>query len=234
MSGVLAVEVATLPFATHPDLVRAIGFGCWLSLPSLLLVWSSIRSGRWRYSIAVLLSLFSGLLYARSTGAGLLQAMLPMASAVLVFQTLLITKQLLGNFAWLKHDRGQFLEDLRFNVSHLLIATTFFAVMLPIGKMFWPALADVNPGDLVVYACVIALVAFNTLIFVWALLGKQVILRTCIAVPVGVAALLACAEVCDRGLSIVPWYTFTGLQLILSMLLMVAFRLSGWRFGQGA
>ena len=231
------VELVTLPFATPiPGFGGAVGIGCCLSLPSMLAVWSSIRSGWWRYSLTVLLSLLNGFLltWCASPSFDLLLVLLPLASALPVLLTLFIIKRVFGCFAPLGSDSGQFLEGLRFNLSHLFIVTTLLAILLPIGKFFWPMLlsAPRHPGKFVVLLGLCVLFSFNTLMYVWALQGTRAILRVCVAIPIGLGTLVICAMICSPQPDSI-WYILTGIPLGSSFLLLAALRMSGWRFFRG-
>ena len=161
--------------------------------------------------------------------------MLPLASALPVFLTLFIIKRGFGHFVLLEINADQFLEGLRFNLSHLFIVTTVLAVLVPVGKLLWPMLAGGNQlEELVVYGFLIALISGNTLIFVWALLGKHVILRTCIVIPIGIVSLIVFMKVVVQGENLVVFYTLTGLPLVSTFVLMAALRFSGWRFIRGS
>ena len=235
---VLVVELATLPFATvTPNLPTAIHVGSCLSLPSMLATWSSIRLGWWRYALAVVLSLFNGILLTTFVNPDfdLLLVILPLASALPVLLTLLIIKRVFGHFAPLARDADQFLEGLRFSLLHLFIVTTLLAILLPVGKLLWPMLTDsLRPPDkLFTLFSLCLLISFNTLMFVWALMGRQAILRVCITIPIGAFTLWICALACQRSNDGLAWYTLTGLPLVSSFLLMLAFRSSGWRFWKG-
>ena len=219
-----------------PSLVSAISIGCSLSLPSMLAVWSSVRLGMWRYAMAVVLSALNGFFVTWVVGSGFrpMLFMLPLASTLPVFLTLLIIKRGFGHFALLKIDAEQFLEGLRFNLSHLFIVTTLLAVLVPVGKLLWPMLADGHqPADLIFFAFLIALISGNTLIFVWALLGKHAILRTCIVIPIGIVSLVVFMKFCVQGEDLIVFYTLTGLPLLSTFVLMATLRFSGWRFIRG-
>ena len=231
---VFVSQLVVVPFLTPgPSLVVAIMLGCWLSLPSMLAAWSTIRSGVWRYSFSAVLSLLNSFLFMLLIDGqfDLLMAALPPASALPVLLTLMVIKRAFGYFAPLQRDADQFLEGLRFNLLHLFIVTTLLALVLPIGKMLWSMQPNtVGPAPLGIFACLIVLISFNTLMFVWALMGKYAVLRTCIATPVGIAALLICVQVCNHGADYIEWCVLAGLPLASSFLLMAALRFSGWRF----
>ena len=232
---VFVVELVTMPSCTpSPTTYGAVAIGCCLSLPAMLAVWSSIRLGWWRYSLVVLLSLLNGILltWCASPDFELLLLLLPLASALPVLITLLVIKLLFGRFAPLATDSSQFIEGLRFNLSHLLTVTTVLAILLAVGKFFWPMRSVVleHPGVLMIVVYISALISFNTLMFVWALMGKQMVLRICIAIPVGLVTSLICIKVCNVGGDEFIWCIVLGLPLVSSLLLMAVFRFSGWRF----
>ena len=232
------VELVALPTATpEPDFFAAVGIGCCLSLPAMLAVWSSIRLGVWRYSLTVVLSLLNGfmLTWWANQNFELLLVLLPLASALPVLLTLLIIKLLFGHFARFAPDSDQFLEGLRFNLSHIFIVTTVLAMLLPIGQFVWPMQTNnlAHRGVLMIVSCISVLISFNTLMFVWALLGKQVFLRICLAIPVGLVTSLICIKFCNARDDELIWAIVLGLPLLSSLLLMAALRFSGWRFFQG-
>ena len=238
MLVVFVIQMVTLPFADpNPNLSGAVSIGLCLSLPSMLAAWSSIRLGVWRYSLAVFLSLINGFLLTSVANPefDLLLVMLPLFSALPVLLTLVIIKQCFGHFAPLAPDAGQFLEGLRFNLSHLFIVTTLLAVLLPIGKFFWPTLSSnsAHAGKFVIIFGLSILFSFNTLMYVWALQGKRAIMRVCIAIPVGLATLMLCAMVCSNTPNDPIWYLIAGLPLVLSFVMLAALRFSGWRFFRG-
>lgn len=234
-----AIELVTLPFCDpSPSTLRAVGIGCSLSLPSMLAAWSSIRLGAWRYSLTVFLSLLNGFLltWFANPDFDILLVLLPLASALPVLLTLFVIKRFFGHFAPLASDTGQFLEGLRFNLSHLFVVTTLLAILFAIGKFFWPMLSGSSgyPGEIVVVLSLSALISFNTLMYVWALLGKHAIVRICVVIPIGLGTLVACTMICTSGPQELIWYVVTGLPLISAFVLMAAFRFSGWRFFRGA
>ena len=217
---------------------EAISIGCCLGLPSMLAAWSSIRSGSWRHSLTFFLCLVNGFILTLTANPVFdwLLVMLPLAIALPVFLTLLVIKRVFGYFAPLESSDERFVEGLRFNLSHLFIVTTLLALLLAIGKVLWPALSKhgVHPSELVALFSFVVLFSFNTLMFVWALLGKQTILRTLIAIPIGVVTLIACKAVCigddSIGSDLFFWYMLTGLPLVSSFVLIAVFRYEGWRF----
>ena len=182
-----------------------------------------------------MLALLNGFVVAwgESPDFDLLAILLPLATALPTLLTLLLVKRVFGRFAPLASDAEFFVEGLQFNLSHLSIVTTSLAVLLAIGKVVWPLLEyNFLPKLLLIVGSLVALISFNALLHVWALMGQQAILRTCIAIPLGVVTLVICSWVCRRnGASgAFLWYLLAGLPLLLSFLLMKVFRYSGWRF----
>lgn len=236
---VFVAELVALPFVKPAaTFCGAIGIGCCLGLPAMLAAWSFIRRSAWRYALTVFLSLFNGILLIVfvSPKFDFLLAMVPLSSVLPVWVALFVVKRTLGYVRTADHDADKFLEGLRFNLSHLFIVTTLLVILLPVGKLLWGMLgAGLGKSEMaIIFACLSALISFNTIMFVWALLGKQAILRTCIAIPIGGLALAVCLQVCCKPNShLLQWCLLAGLPLVLSFLLLAAFRFSGWRFFRG-
>ena len=236
-----ATELLTLPFIDMgpPTFLGAVSIGSYLSLPSMLAAWSCIRSGAWRYCLAVLLALLNGfvLTWTSNTRFDLLLVLLPLATILPTLLTLSLIKRVFGRFSPLAQDAEFFVEGLRFNLSHLFIVTTLLAVLIATGKIIWPLLEFNPPPEApLILGSLVALISFNTLLHVWALLGQQAILRTCIAIPLGIVTLVICSWVCRGNGSGDDffWYLLTGLPLLSSFVLMTSFRYGGWRFWKAA
>ena len=231
---VFAVELWALSnFTTMPSLVGGISVGCAFSLPPMLVVWSCIESGAWRYWFAAILSLLSSFLLAGGVGIrSPLLFTLPLLSAIPILTVLSILKQEFGCFVPLKLGAGQFFGGLRFSLSHLLVVTTSLAILVPIGKFLWPFFAGAKGLFYVpvFIASIVLLISITTLMFVWALMSETMILRVCIAIPVAVAMLMACNFLGAPDPDYWLWYTITGLPLVSTLLLVMALRSSGWRF----
>ena len=218
-----------------PTVLGAVFIGSCLSLPSMLAAWSCIRSGLWRYCLTVFLSLLNGFILSWPSNSrfDLLLVLLPLATILPTLLTLFLIKRVFGRFAPLASGAEIFVEGLRFNLSHLFIVTTLLAVLLAIGKVIWPLLELNSPADApLILGSLAALISFNTLLHVWALMGQQVILRTCVAIPLGIVTLVICSWVCRRSdtSDAFFWYLLTGLPLLSSFVLMTSFRYGGWRF----
>ncbi len=219
----------------RPTIVGGISIGLCLGLPSMLAGWSSVRSGVWRYVLTVVVSLLDGCILAWSTnsGADSLVTLLPLASALPTLLTLFLIKRFFGRFAPLETQAEHFLEGLRFNLSHLFIVTTVLAVLLAIGKAvgLWAALQMSHPSQFFFLTALVVLFSFNTLIFVWALMGRSAFLRACIAILVAFASIMVWAWFCNLGSpDQLAWYIFTSIPLVTTFLLLVVFRHQGWRF----
>ena len=203
----------------------------------MLAAWSCIRSGTWRYCLTVFLALLNGFVLTGTLNPrfDLLLVLLPLATILPTLLTLFLIKRFFGRFGPLVSDTEFFTEGLQFNLSHLFIVTTALAVLLAIGKVIWPLLEFDSPPDAFLISLVV-LISFNTLLHVWALMGQQVILRTCIAIPFGIVTLVICSWVCRGNGSGDDffWYLLTGLPLLSSFVLMTSFRYGGWRFWKAA
>ena len=222
-----------------PTVLGAVFIGSCLSLPSMLAAWSCIRSGTWRYCLTVVLALLNGfvLTWTSNLRFDLLLVLLPLATILPTLLTLFLIKRVVGRFGPLASGADFFVEGLRFNLSHLFIVTTLLAVLIAIGKVIWPLLEFDSPPDaFLIVGSLVALISFNTLLHVWALMGQQAILRTCIAIPLGIVTLVICSWVCrvNDGVDNFFWYLLTGLPLLSSFVLMTSFRYGGWRFWKAA
>ena len=239
---IFTAEILTLPFIDTqgpPTFLGAVFIGSCLSLPSMLAAWSCIRSGTWRYCLTVVLALLNGfvLTWTSNLRFDLLLVLLPLATILPTLLTLFLIKRVVGRFGPLASGADFFVEGLRFNLSHLFIVTTLLAVLIAIGKVIWPLLEFDSPPDaFLIVGSLVALISFNTLLHVWALMGQQAILRTCIAIPLGIVTLVICSWVCrvNDGVDNFFWYLLTGLPLLSSFVLMTSFRYGGWRFWKAA
>ena len=205
----------------------------------MLAAWSCIRSGAWRYCLTVFVALLNGFIvsWIEAPSFDLFLVLLPLATTLPTLLTLFLIKRAFGRFAPSASDAEFFVEGLQFSLSHLFIVTTSLAVLLAVGKVIWPLLKfDSPPGLILIVSSLVALISFNTLLHVWALLGQQAILRTCIAIPLGIVTLVICSWVCRGNGSRDDffWYLLTGLPLLSSFVLMTSFRYGGWRFWKAA
>ena len=241
MALTFATELLPLPFVDlgPPTFLSAVFIGSCLSLPSMLAAWSCIRSGAWRYCLTVFVALLNGFIvsWIEAPSFDLFLVLLPLATTLPTLLTLFLIKRAFGRFAPSASDAEFFVEGLQFSLSHLFIVTTSLAVLLAVGKVIWPLLTfDSPPGLILIVSSLVALISFNTLLHVWALMGQQAILRACIAIPLGIVTLVACSWVCRQNgandASI--WYLLAGLPLLSSFVLMTVFRYGGWRFWKAA
>lgn len=236
MTAVFVAGVLTLPAVERgPSVGGAISIGFCLGLPSMLAGWSSVRSGVWRYVVTVVISLLDGCILAWGTGSvsDFMVMLLPLASALPTLITLFLIKRFFGRFAPLESQAEHFLEGLRFNLSHLFIVTTVVAVLLAIGKAFrLEAYAQMShPSQFVFLAALVVLFSFNTLMFVWALMGRSAFLRACIVIPVACVSIMVWAWFCNQGSpNQFVWYIFTSIPLVTTFSMLAVFRYQGWRF----
>ena len=174
---VVAELLTSLSFdPSLPTFLNAVFIGSCLSLPSMLAAWSCIRSGAWRYCLAVFLTLVNGyvLTWVVRGWPDWLFILLPLATTLPTLLTLSLIKRFFGRFAPLVSGADFFGEGLRFNLSHLFIVTTSLAVLLVIGKVIWPFLEyNSLPIELLVFGSLVVLISFNTLLHVWALMGNK-------------------------------------------------------------
>ena len=220
----------------QPNWLAAISIGFMLSLPVMLAGWCSIRSGLWRYVLAVLFALLNGWILSLSSSHGhfdLMISLLPLGTILPTLSTLFVVKRLLGRFAPLDSGEQLFREGLRFSLTHLFIVTTALAILIAIGK----ALVDADflrfsavTNQYIGIGSLALLLSFNTVMSVWALMGQAAFLRLCIAVPVAIVSSVVCCQVCAPETFFEIWLILAGVPIVSTFLLVAVFRLAGWRF----
>lgn len=237
MLAVLVGQLLSLPLANlrsgGPSFLGLMFIGCNLALPPMLVLWCCVRGGLWRYLIFLTVSLTNGILltaYA-SHRVDLLVICLPLATSIPVLLTLAITKKYFGKFSHFALNNQAFDEGLQFKISHLFITTTALAILVAIGKAVVPyAQLDMQADSFWILGWICATIAINTLLGVWALLGKRAIFRSVLTFMLGVGLIIVTCKLIYGDQNSEVWFAINGIPFVAALGLLALFRRDGWRF----
>ena len=214
-----------------PTLPTTLAVGGMLGLAALTAIHFSIRKTTPAGVAVYILSLFViGVVLAFLTMARtVLVLLLPAMIAVPVSLAIGGIKLGYGNFEQLQDSDQTFQEGLQFQISHLLIATAVFAIMCGVVKALLPHLSSSNVEiNLLVIATVLAV---NTLVSVWALMGRSIgwkiavaIVIVCVVTLVG----LLIAPTFQRKIGV--WLGITVIPWLATVTLLALLRQEGFRF----
>lgn len=202
---------------------------CVLSLASMVAVWCPLISGWKIYVTGLVVIGLDGLSLAVLSGPDLVATVLPLGVAVPCCLTIELIKFLFGKFSMLPPGDQDFKEGLQFKLSHLFIATAFVAVLCSIGQALAQFISFERMSNHVMTTLfTIAIVlAINTLLCVWAILGKTVLWRIAITIPLVIGlALLGDYLLEAEGL----WTLIFLICSTATLILLTLLRLEGYRF----
>ncbi len=207
-----------------------------LALSTMVTCIAAVMKSLWRFLfLAIAYIALSILLNTKEDGPPLqlLLLLFPLMIGLPTLLTLESIKLFLGRFR-----RGEIYDDtkegLQFGLKHLVILTTVVAVLSRISIMLgpWFRRLDAPPPNLsIVFAIVICIMSFNTLLGVWAMLGKNAVVRFLIwfflaGIAVSFVPWFLARWVQSSGI----WTTVLSIAAIATQILLGCLRLDGYRF----
>lgn len=235
-TGVVAVIGAVfLPIVASrlprgPDFPSICLVCCTLSLGSMIAVWCSLLGGWKAYLLGVVALVVDGLAVIPIGGPDWMPALLPLAVAVPCCLTIELIKFLLGRFSKMQNGDEDFQEGLQFKISHLLIATTVIAVVCSIGRALSGFMSFGQPGILWILSTISVVLALNTLLCVWALLGRSMAWRLLVMIPVAIGLIVLGPFVMERPAGLNVWNLIFAVCFVATATLIGLLRLEGYRF----
>jgi hypothetical protein len=183
--GFVVVQLATVPFgwARGPILLVYVFLAANLSLAAIVPIWSVVIRRFEFLVLAIGVLLANGVLLASITRGDLMLFLLPMLVGGTVAIPLVVISLFWGRFDKPSADveMRQFQEGLKFGILHLFIASTVVAVICGIGKALAPYVVFSSGTPVQDFAVITIIVAFNTLMSVWALMGRSIVSRLIIS-----------------------------------------------------
>ncbi|MDB4766923.1 hypothetical protein OAG71_04465 [bacterium] len=177
------------PYITQsgPDLPSVSFVSSALALASLISIWCTVLGGWKAYLIGVPILLLDGWALSEMGPNGDWRLhLLPLGIAIPCFVTVEMLKLMFGKFVKLLPGDQVFEEGLQFKLSHMFIVTTMVAVFIGIGQAFGKNFSN-QPSSMAWTLTVISVVlALQTLISIWAVLGRSFLLRLAIVFPTAI------------------------------------------------
>ena len=160
---------------------------CTLGLATLISIWCTVLGGWKAYSIGVLSLLLDGWAIAMiEPNHQSLLYFLPLGIAVPCCVTVELLKLMFGKFDKLLPGDRVFEEGLQFKLSHMFIVTTVIAVLIGIGQAVGKNLSNQQFVLIWVLTVISSVLASQTLISIWAVLGKSFLFRLAIVFPTAI------------------------------------------------
>lgn len=234
MSGLILVAALALPSADgSTEIPILLLIGCSMSLAAITSIHFSVGRRSWvrlLFSIVALLTNGAVLASTTTSDEALLVALLPIGVATPISIVLESIKLRLGNFSKLPSMENFFREGLQFRIWHLLVATTVIAAICAVVRAISPWIREQDDELTYLLFVISACLSANTLLAIWALMGRQISART----PVSIAAAIGLFFV---GQSLVPnfqddpvWAGILFMPWFASGTYLLLLRREGWRF----
>lgn len=232
-TGVVAViGLLSIPFVTNggPDFPSICFVSCTLLLGSMIAVWCAVLGGWKAYLVGVVAIVIDGLSLNVIGGPDWWPTLLPLAIALPCCMTLELIKVMFGKFSKISASGEEFQEGLQFKLTHLFITTTVIAVVCGIGQAVAPFVSFEQPSYriLTMLGTIALVLASNTLLCVWAILGKAMLWRLSIAIPVAIG-LVALGGYVMQDLTWI-WPLIFGICFLATAILLWMLRFEGYRF----
>lgn len=156
---------------------------------------------------------------------------LPLITGLPTILTLEVIKRFVGKFQ--RHaDTEGFTEGLQFGIKNLAVLTTIVAVLMGLRSILESQLAQLSSTTTqltVVIITIVCVMSFNTLLGVWAILGKANWLRILIAaLAIPASSSLAPIFAIRRIPGI--WITVFSTAAVATILILTCLRIEGYRF----
>lgn len=246
-STVVLVCLASFPFADlggPPDLlsvsfVFTLGFlSSTLALGSLVAIWCSLLGRLKIYLIGGAVLLVAGFALTLRDGGGgpqwWLVTLLPLAIASPTCLTMEFIKLIFGEFSKISSDDQVYEEGLQFKLSHLFIVTTVIAVLFGVGQAVNEFVGGIenlgSAGLLKTLSCITAVLVANTLFSVWSILGKSMMWRLMVLVPVAAGIIALGTVLMAYPTPLLVWAMVFGVCFVSTAVLLLLLRYEGYRF----
>jgi len=231
---VVVVAVVLWPF-NGPSSSNYAGLGFTflsLSIAAMTGIWCAIAKPWWRYGVGLLVTLINGVALLMRTGPSddLMLFLLPLLIALPIASTLEIVKLRFGRFTQDVDADVDFQEGLQFGISHLMIVTAVVAALCAIGRAVAPLFDFVFQYRIVLsVAMIVSVLAVNTLVSTWALLGVSVRWRGLISLATAGLIIFLGSYYSPNG-NIVLWAIMFGVVWLVTTILLILLRRDGYRF----
>jgi len=214
--------------ASSPDFPSIIFVSCALAMASIIAIWCAVLGGWRAYSIGTFALVIDGFALIRIEPFWLV-FILPLGVALPSTLTIELIKLMFGKFSKLLPGDQTFEEGLQFKLSHLFIVTTVIAVLCGIGQAIGKNVSlHIDRGTSLTALTICAVLAPNTLLSVWGILGKSILWRLAVALPLGIGIIEL--GIYFMGHDHLLWSVVFGICFGATALLLLLLRLEGYRF----
>ena len=235
---ILATVVVFLIFGLAPSfgnggsyLCNALFFGLHLSFACMVGIWCATSIGWIRFLVSIpILFLWGYPVHWLTGGPWLISSLIPVCIGIIVSLVIEAFKFAFGSFEFVGSSQQAFREGLQFKISHLLILTTAFAILVAVSK----AAGFSGYEELTRVSVLIAIFSANTLLLIWALLGRTIGWRLFVALvcQLGLST-LGCFIFNQNGdMPVLCWALMNAAGFVVILLHFFLLRRSGLRFVQ--
>lgn len=225
------IGVVSWPFLTvsGPDLPSVCFIISLLAFAALVSIWCAVVGGWIAYVIGAPALILGGLAFISLGSIELLVIFIPLGIAVPICLTIELIKAMFGKFSKVLPGDEAFEEGLQFKLSQMFITTTVIAVLCGIGPVIGEQLFQdgLNPMTRIVLI-ISSVLALNTLISVWGILGKSMLWRLTILVPVVIGTVILGSYWMPNDFFV--WITVYGACSTAIFVLLLLLRREGYRF----
>ena len=225
------IGVVSWPFLISggPDLPSVCFIISLLAFAALVSIWCAVVGGPKVYAFGVLALIFDGLAFTSLGPIDLPVIFIPLGIAIPICLTIELIKFMFGKFSKVLPGDEAFEEGLQFKLSQMFITTTVIAILCGIGPVVGKHLFQDNLNHIPRIVLIISSVlALNTLVSVWGILGKSMLWRLTILVPVVIGTVVLGSYWMPDDFFV--WITVFGACSTAIVVLLLMLRREGYRF----
>lgn len=222
-----------------PGVITAIQIGLMFALVTFTTCWFCLAKHWSRFPLAMFAIAFQGLVFEQTESSphdfDWFLFALPIVVAFPMAVTLETIKLFLGRFRKLSSmEQYDFHEGIQFNIRHLLILTTGFAILFGIWNLIGPGIRNYfssqNANEIAKIMTMIgATIVTYTLLSIWSILGHWKIWRLIVTFIVGLSAIYTAANFAPNGVQVF-WVAMFLICWAALLALLTLLRLEGYRF----